>query len=479
MKLSKSILLFFGVFPCLAGIAEAIPSRAEKPNILFILVDDLGKEWIRSYGAEGIETPNVDYLAKTGLKFENFYSTPQCTPSRVSLFTGQYPFRHGWVNHWDVPRWGGGVHFDWNKNPGIAGLMQSAGYQTAAAGKWQVNDFRVQPKAMEHHGFSDWCMWTGYETGNKPSANRYWDPYIHTKQGSRTYKGEFGEDIFSSFLIDFMKKHRDEPMFLYYAMCLTHVPFTNTPLEPHVTEKYDCHKAMVRYTDLIVGKLIKALDDLGLRENTIIMFTTDNGTTGEITGTLEGRQVQGGKQKTTENGICEPFVVNCPKLVPKGRVTTALGDLTDILPTCAQLAGVPLPTKYIFDGVSLANVILGKAGDSSREWIMAMGGGNNAALSEKGMENQYRFRDRVIRNKQFKLFVSTERKPDKLFSLKEDPEEENNLLFSNDPQIKIEYEKLLKVVSTFPQQDADPHYDPLPGQPWDVGVTVKSEQWKK
>jgi len=79
----------------------------EKPNILCILVDDLGKEWISNYGAEGIETPNIDQLAENGMKFENFYSTPQCTPSRVSLLTGQYPYRNGWVNHWDVPRWGG------------------------------------------------------------------------------------------------------------------------------------------------------------------------------------------------------------------------------------------------------------------------------------------------------------------------------------------------------------------------------------
>lgn len=156
--------------------AANIANAQEKPNILFIIADDLGKEWVSSYGAEEIKTPSIDKLAQTGLKFENFYSAPQCTPSRVELFTGQYPFRNGWVNHWDVPRWGGGAHFDWNKNPSIARIMQSAGYKIAAAGKWQVNDFRVQPEAMVYHGFDDYCMWTGFETGNPASAERYWNP---------------------------------------------------------------------------------------------------------------------------------------------------------------------------------------------------------------------------------------------------------------------------------------------------------------
>ena len=116
----------------------------EKPNILFILLDDLGKEWVSCYGAEDIQTPTFDKLAAEGIKFNNYYSMPQCTPTRVALMTGQYPFRNGWVNHWDVPRWGGG-HFSWLKNPSIARVMQSAAYKTAVAGKWQINDFRVQP----------------------------------------------------------------------------------------------------------------------------------------------------------------------------------------------------------------------------------------------------------------------------------------------------------------------------------------------
>ncbi|XOV90985.1 MAG: sulfatase-like hydrolase/transferase [Bacteroidota bacterium] len=452
---------------------------SNRPNILLIFVDDLGKEWISAYGADSIKTPNVDQLAETGLMFENFYVNPQCTPSRLSLFTGQYPFRHGWVNHWDVPRWGGGAHYDWRVNPGLGRIIHEAGYKTAAVGKWQVNDFRVQPDAMTKHGFDDWCMWTGYETGNPASAERYWDPYLFTKEGSRTYSGEFGEDVFTDFLINFMNENKDDPMFLYYSMCLTHGPLTTTPAEPDVKGTYPQFKAMVSYMDYSVGKLIKALEDMGLRENTIVVFMTDNGTSKGIKGTLNGRIIDGGKAATTENGTAVPFIVNNPVMVPAGQVTDALGDITDLLPTFAELSGGQLPDDYTFDGSSMADLILGKSQDSNRDWIMSMGGGNNAALSKKGVENQYRFRDRVLRDKEYKLYVSTERKPDQLYNLKDDPYETQNLVASQTQKIQQAIQKFWKVVETFPEVDSDPKYIPLGPQPWDVEVKVESQVWKK
>jgi len=202
---------------------------------------------------------------------------PQCTPTRVTLLTGQYPWRHGWVNHWDVPRWGAGCHFDWRHNASFARLLKQAGYATAAAGKWQINDFRVTPDAMEKHGFDDYCMWTGFEAGNPPSAQRYWNPYLHTRAGSRTYRGQYGEDIFSDFLIDFARRNKTRPMLLYYPMCLTHDPFEPTPHEKDAKGREACFKAMVRYMDHTVGKLVCALDELDLRKRTIVIWTTDNG----------------------------------------------------------------------------------------------------------------------------------------------------------------------------------------------------------
>ena len=188
--MNKLIYIIFIIALC--SCKQDINTEAEesRPNIIVIMVDDLGKEWISYYGAEDISTPNIDALAKSGVSFNNVYSMPQCTPTRVTLLTGQYPFRHGWVNHWDVPRWGGGVHFDETMNPSIGIEMKKAGYTTCIAGKWQIDDFRVEPDALTKNGFDEFCMWTGYESGIKESANRYQDPYIYTKEGSKTYNGE-------------------------------------------------------------------------------------------------------------------------------------------------------------------------------------------------------------------------------------------------------------------------------------------------
>jgi len=259
-------VLTTSVVTCL-GAAASGAGTPEKPNVVFIMVDDLGKDWIGCYGADEIRTPNIDRLAEGGMKFHNAWSMPQCTPTRVTLLTGQYPWRTGWVNHWDVPRWGVG-YFDWERYVTVATIMRSAGYKTAVAGKWQINDFRVEPEALQKHGFDDWCMWTGYEAQNPPSGKRYWDPYIHTLEGSKTYQGRFGPDVYCDFLVDFIRKHRDEPMMVYFPLALTHGPLVHTPHEPDVTDKREKHQAMVRYTDHLVGRVVKALDELEVRDRT-------------------------------------------------------------------------------------------------------------------------------------------------------------------------------------------------------------------
>ncbi len=449
----------------------------KQPNILFIMLDDLGPEWVACYGAEGIETPNADALAEGGIRFTNAYSMPKCTPTRATLLTGQYPFRHGWVNHWDVPRWGAGCHFDWKHNTTFAHILKKAGYAAAAVGKWQISDFRVVPDAMVKCGFDEYCMWTGFETGNPPSGKRYWDPYLHTKDGSKTYEGQFSEAIFSDFLIDFMKRNRNKPMLMYYPMCLPHGPLTTTPLEPDVEEKRSKFSAMVRYCDHILGKLVKALDDLGLRENTIIIWTTDNGTSGGIRNKMNGREVSGGKGKISENGCGAPFIVNCPGLVPAGVVTDALTDFTDMLPTFAELAGAKLPRGTVIDGKSIAPYILGKAKDTPREWIMAMGGGV-ARLEGGRVVPAVEYANRVVRNKRYKLWVTD--KGNKLFDMVDDPGEQNDLVESTDPAVVKARKKLEDVVKQFPSKDGVPQYDPTPPQSWDRKEgTPRSEKKKR
>ena len=468
MFLTLNRSLFLLVLFSASWVAAA---ENEKPNILFIMVDDLGKDWISCYGADQIETPNIDALAKGGMKFHNAWSMPQCTPTRATLLTGQYPWRTGWVNHWDVPRWGVG-YFDWREYITFARVMKAGGYATCAVGKWQINDFRIEPRAMEKHGFDDWCMWTGYESGNPPSNERYWDAYINTPEGSKTYQDEFGPDIYTRYLINFMERHRDEPMCLYFPMALTHGPLVTTPADPDVIDKKEKHKAMVHYTDRLIGQLVESLEQLGIRENTIIIFTTDNGTSGGLLGTVDGVRPRGGKAKKFEGGVSEPFIVNCPGKVPAGTETAALTDFTDLLPTFAELGGVELPAKVTLDGVSIAPVLLGKAETTSREWIMALGHGA-AKLDEKGVHGASPYVSRVIRDLDWKVWVNESGEIDQLYHMKVDPQETNNLLSENrllsDEASEI-LAKFKAVVRQLPANDARPRYLPRNPNPWDMKV---------
>ena len=451
----------------------------QKPNILFILLDDMGKEWVSSFNADNIETPNIDKLANEGMHFNNAWSMPQCTPSRITFLTGQYPFRHGWVNHFDVPRWGHGVNYDSDRNPSLPKIMRKAGYKTCIAGKWQVNDFRLQPEVMFNHGFDNYCMWTGGEGGNlEKSDNRYWNPYIHTKEGSKTYIGKFGEDIFSDFIIDFMKKNKNHPMMIFYPMCLPHGPLTNTPKEPNVTNKIEKHKAMVRYTDFILKKLVEALEDLKIRNNTIIFWTTDNGTSGNIVGHIDGRPIRGGKTYLTENGVNEPFIVNWPGVINSGLKTDALIDFSDLLPTFADLGGAELPKKYNYDGRSFKSLILGKQIQNERKWILTMGSHPSKIINGR-VNNVHKFRDRALRDKRYKVFVDTLQQITEIYDLKNDFEEVNNLIHSKSEDIQNALKKFRNIVKSFPSEDGQPKYKKLVNSIFDISPQQLNKKAEK
>jgi len=467
-EISRAILLSLVELLLLFAVLPSCVASEKQPNIVFIMVDDLGKEWIGSYGGENVSAPNIDRLAATGMKFNNVYSMPQCTPTRATLLTGQYPFRHGWVNHWDVPRWGRGCHFDPQLNPSIGQVIKSAGYTTCIAGKWQINDFRVQPTVLNDLGFDEFCMWTGFESGVPASRERYWDPYIHTLAGSKTYPDEFGPDVCNDFVLNFIEAQNEgQPFFVYYPMILTHGPLTTTPHAPDATGNAR-HRAMVEYMDHLVGNVVRKLDECGRRNETIVVWTTDNGTSGGISNRMNGRLVRGAKGKTLENGTCEPFVANCPGIVPSGATTDALIDFTDLLPTFAELSGAELPAGHEFDGQSFAQLIRGDADDGPRKWILAMGGGPGTYDDKGRVINEYRYRDRVIRNKRFKLYVETDRSAAKLVDLDADPDELANLV--DDPRYANQLQSLHSAERIFPPEDASPRYRPLAVQPWDRTV---------
>jgi len=251
-------------------------------------------------------------------------------------------------------------------------------------------------------------------------------------------------------------------------MALTHGPLVSTPHEPFAESRLEKHKAMVRYTDYLVGRLVKALDDSGVRSNTIVIFTTDNGTSGGIHGSLNGRPVRGGKAKLTENGPRQPFIVNGPGIVPAGVTTDALTDFSDLLPTFCELAGAPLPGGAPLDGKSMAGVILGKQRASPRDWILAMGFGA-AILDERGVRGLLDYAPRVIRDKRYKVHVH-EAEVRELYDLHADPGEATNLLASAKPEHREALARLSAVVRSMPAKDSRPRYDPLPPRPWDKTI---------
>lgn len=476
-KMRFYLTLFYSTVLLIAMACKSSPKTSpdDRPNIILIIADDLGKEWISGYGAEDIETPNIDALINKGIKFNNVYAMPQCTPTRLTLLTGQYPYEHGWVNHWDVPRWGGGAHFDESINPCFPKELQKGGYETLIAGKWQIDDFRVEPDALTRAGFDHYCMWTGGEGNNPPSDERYQDPYIFTKGGSRIMKGAFGPDIFKDFIVDFIKGKREQPFFVYYPMVLPHTPFVNTPIDS-ADSNLGKHKAMVNYVDKLTGDIIKALDDNGLGENTIVVWTGDNGTTGRITGSLLGESVKGGKSKTSQNGIDVPFIVKWPKHIKKSSSSAALIDFTDIYPSFLDIAGVTVKGK---EGTSFYDILKDPSITTKRDWVMSMGGGNHAALTNNGVENQYRFRDRVIRDKQYKLYVNSNREADKFFDLLFDPFEKEDLMQElHIDNRKERLEVLLNIILAQPLEDSEPRYTPNPAQSWDVEISEESKKWK-
>ncbi|MFP6614194.1 MAG: sulfatase-like hydrolase/transferase [Pirellulales bacterium] len=438
-------------------------AKVTKPNLIFIMVDDMGKAPVGCYTGATRDslTPNIDRLAAGGMKFNNFYSMPQCTPTCVALLTGQYPFHNGWVNHYDVPRWNL-KGFSPKVYPCVGNVMKTAGYATCIAGKWQISDFRREPKILNECGFDEFCIWTGAEDGNPPSNRRYWDAYLHTSAGSSTYQGKFGPDICADFLVQFVRDHKDEPFFIYYPMILVHGPLEESPLEREGKQpprqqivpgspkgkrgKRRGKTASVYYMDHLVGRLVAALDESRVRDNTIVIWTTDNGPR---------------KGQTVEAGVCQPFVANGPGIVPAKAETDALVDITDMLPTFAALGGAKLPTDNKLDGKSFAPLILGKSKNSDRQWIAALGGG--ACLREKSTaapvpgRNATEYRDRVVRDKSYKLYIGRDRRPQKLVRIANGLEG-SNIIDSNEPADRAALKKLSNIAANFPAKDSNPRY---------------------
>jgi arylsulfatase A len=324
---------------------------SRRPNIIFILSDDYGIDGVGCYGSDKFKTPNIDALAKSGIRFEICYSLPLCGPTRCEFITGRYPFRTGGLTN---RSWGAGKGATSRDEVGIAKTLKQAGYATCSAGKW-----RQVGETPGDWGFDEWIT--------DPTAGGWYWPKSYTKNGQLVEldKEIYYEDAIYDFAMDFVKRHREGPFFLYYPTHFVHGPILRTP--DSKPDSPDLYADNVAYLDKMVGKITAEIDRLGLRENTVIIFSGDNGTAGK-SGTIGGRQVNGAKASMLEGGTRVPLIASWKGTTPEGKVIKDMVDFSDFYTTFADLAGAKLPEGVTVDGRSFAPQLRGQAG-KPREWI--------------------------------------------------------------------------------------------------------------
>ena len=402
------------------------PGFSQGPNIILIMADDVSWECFGTYGAEDYQTPNIDALAEKGIRFNNCYSTPICTPSRVKIMTGKYNFRNYTYFGYLSP-----------EEKTFGNLMQEAGYKTAIAGKWQLNGLYHNAEACNDNtrpfkaGFDEYCLWQltipVVKKGNDMSE-RFWSPPLERNGKVMTIEDNrelYGPDIMSDFVCDFIRRNKDQPFFVYYPTVLVHDPFVPTPdnigdaprtqdanIPPGTPEENKANfVAMVNYLDKIVGKIVKQVEEVGQLENTIILFTADNGTNVNISSRWKGQDIKGGKGSTTDMGTHVPLLAYW-KGHTKGIVLDDLVDFTDFYSTLAEAAGVQMGADDPIDGRSFLSRLKGGKGDP-RKWQLC----HYQPYWGNFEGRQY------VRNRQFKLYRDSS-----FFNIPSDMQEKNNLM---------------------------------------------------
>ncbi len=410
MRLTLALVaVAFGTLACRADVLR----QTRPPNIVLILADDVGRDAIGCYGGESYATPCIDRLASRGLRFEHFYAAPVCHPTRIALLTGKYLSTAGF------PAWGRFPEGEVETQT-VAHVLRQAGYATAAAGKWQLTKLADDPQHPHRVGFDEYCFFGWHE------GPRYWQPHLWQNGALRDdVRDRFGPDVYVEFLIEFMKRNRERPFFAFYSMALCHA--VSDDLDPHPAHgpkgRYMTFAEMMNAMDQRVGRLVEAVDNLELSEQTVIFFSADNGTTplnfirhegrqlikeDTIYSQCNGQRIRGGKGTLSDWGIRVPTVACWPGRIPAGKVTDVLADVTDILPTFSVLSGQPVSGDGL-DGRSFAGAML-RGEPSRREWIISQ------------MANKA-----CIRTCDWKLTHDG-----KLFDMKSDPDERNAIMPDQD-----------------------------------------------
>jgi len=364
---------------CLSFVSEGKPKLNKKPNVVIILTDDLGYGEISCYNNNQIKTPKIDRLATEGVRFTHFYvPTPYCAPSRATLLTGRFPLRHGMVQN---PAPDAGINdIGLNASEVTMGeLFQGAGYHTKCIGKWHLGH---KPEFFPvKHGFDEYYGIL-YSNDMRPvQIIENMDTVEYpVDQRLLTQKYTFNA-------LDFIQRNQHEPFFLYLAHAMPHKPLAASADFYSKGDHKELYNSVIRELDWSVGEVTKKLNELGILENTIVIFMSDNGPWyGGNTGGLKGM-----KATNWEGGTRVPFIIRYPQHFPKGKTITTPCWSPDILPTLMKLTGIRTDPGRKLDGQDISAIIKGKSSDHPPIFTMK---GNTI---------------RAIRDGKWKLFVS---KPD-------------------------------------------------------------------
>ncbi len=403
-----SVLSF--VAPFVQG-AEAT-AAAKKPNIVFILADDLGFAELSCNGGEAYKTPNIDALAKGGIRFNHFYTIPLCGPSRALILTGRYGFRtHA------ISQDGSGMMIREGQNAEVMTptVLKKVGYKTAMIGKWgqilpcgdatqwgfdHVLSFKASGIYWNVNKCAELIKSSKIEgeKGSEGGVRAKPGPYNIDEKNLTLADNEYMPDLMEKNAFEFLNTNKDKPFFLYYSLSHVHAQILPTPDSKPLPDDADAAKRMaltyndnIQYMDKLVGNLVAELERLKLRENTLIVFMGDNGTAKAQSdrATINGKRLIGSKGTMFEGGALVPFIANWPGVTPADKLNENILDSSDLLPTFAEITGAPLPENRIIDGKSLLPQLKGET-KPQRTWSFIELGGSwyvreaGWKLNEKG-----------------------------------------------------------------------------------------------
>jgi arylsulfatase A-like enzyme len=385
-----------------------------RPNIVLINADDLGYGDLGCYGSTANRTPALDSLATDGLRLTDFYlASPVCTPSRGGMLTGCYPprigfgeFDNSWVLFPGMPQ---GLHPDERT---IASLLKQAGYATACVGKWHCGD--QPPFLPTSHGF-DTYFGLPYSNDMGRQAGRTQYPPLPLLDDDDVLQAQPDQaaltERYTARSLQFIREQQDQPFFLYLAHMYVHRPLI-VPEHFMARSTNGRYGAAVECIDWSTSLILHELDRLGLTDNTLVIFTSDNGSRARDEGGSNA-PLRGTKGNTFEGGMRLPCLMRWPAGIPAGRTSSALSSAIDLLPTFCELAGVDTPQDRTIDGTSLTPILTDPDAPPPRQHF--------AYYKRRDLE--------AVRNDRYKLFFSRDGEPvDELYDLHDDIGETTNLL---------------------------------------------------